>query len=66
MSEPRKCPCGERTSPDPSCDMCDGRTNDPDTGFGGFTDGYLGKHFYSEEEREEYLKHKNEYEDEGD
>ena len=53
---PRKCPCGERTTPDPSCDMCDGWRNDPDTGWGGFTDGYLGKHFNSEEEREDYIR----------
>lgn len=50
----KKCPCGERTSPDPSCDMCDGWQNDPDTGWGGFYDGYLGKHFSSEKERDEY------------
>lgn len=62
----RKCPCGERTSPDPSCDMCDGWQNDPDTGFGGFTDGYLSKHFFSQEERDEYLKNKSKYEEEED
>lgn len=52
--KPRRCPCGENTSPDPSCDMCDGWQNDPDTGWGGFTDHYLGKHFDSEKERDEY------------
>ena len=57
----KKCPCGRRTSPDPCCDMCDSWTNDPDTGWGGFTDGYLGKHFNSEEERQEYIN-KNGYE----
>tara|TARA_R100000781_G_scaffold113591_1_gene82407 strand:+ start:11081 stop:11281 length:201 start_codon:yes stop_codon:yes gene_type:complete len=55
-----KCPCGERTTPDPCCDMCDGWTNDPDTGWGGFTDGYLKKHFNSEEERKDYIE-KNGY-----
>jgi hypothetical protein len=51
-----KCPCGARTSPDPLCDMCDGWQSDPDTGWGGFTDHYLGKHFNSETEREDYIK----------
>lgn len=54
------CPCGSNTSPDPSCDMCDGWTNNPDTGWGGFTDHYIGTHFDSEEERDEYIK-KNGY-----
>ena len=58
-----KCPCGARTTPDPSCDMCDGWQNNPDTGWGGFTDGYLKKHFYSEEERQEYKEHLKKYED---
>lgn len=58
----RKCPCGENTSPDPLCDMCDGWRNDPDTGWGGFTDGYLGKHFNSEKEREDYIKDMEDYE----
>ena len=40
--------------------MCDGWTNDPDTGWGGFTDGYLKKHFNSEEERKDYIE-KNGY-----
>ena len=52
MSEPRTCPCGAQTSPDPSCDMCDGWTHDPDTGWGGFYDGYKGKHYSSEEEQQ--------------
>lgn len=51
----RTCPCGARTTPDPSCDMCDGWTSDPDTGWGGFTDHYLGQHFESEEERKKYI-----------
>ena len=55
----KKCPCGARTTPDPSCDMCDGWQNDPDTGWGGFTDNYLGKHFNSERERSEYISKKD-------
>ena len=49
-----KCPCGERNSPDPSCDICDDWTHDPDTGWGGFTDGYAGRHFDSFEKQSEY------------
>lgn len=52
---PTTCPCGARTIPDPSCDMCDGWQNDPDTGWGGFHDGHLGKHFNSEEERQDFI-----------
>ncbi len=47
----RTCPCSEkRTSPDPSCDMCDGHKNDPDTGWGGYTNHFTGKHYNSEQE----------------
>ncbi len=46
------------------CDACDAESNDPDTGWGGFTDHFLGKHFMSEEERSEYIKScKSEIED---
>lgn len=58
-----KCPCGKQTYPDPLCDMCDGWQNDPDVGWGGFTDWYLGRHFNSEEERKEYLKHRSDDEE---
>ena len=51
----KTCPCGDRTSPDSSCDMCDGWTNDPDTGWGGFTDGYIGIHFDSKEDRDKHI-----------
>lgn len=63
--EPRKCPCGQRITPDPSCDMCDGWTNDADTGWGGFTDHYRGKHYNSEEEREDddFDNEEEDYED---
>jgi hypothetical protein len=50
-----KCPCGNSTTPDPLCDMCDSARNSPDTGREGFTDHYLGQHFYSREERQEYI-----------
>lgn len=60
----RKCPCGERTSPDPSCDMCDGWQNNANTGWGGFHDGFLGKDFDNEEEREKYREELKNREDE--
>lgn len=45
------CPCSlKRTSPDPLCDMCDGHRSDPDTGWGGYTNHFTGKHYNSEEE----------------
>jgi len=47
------CPYG---SYDPSSDVCDGCRTDPDTGWGGFTDHMLGKHFSNEEERDKYLE----------
>lgn len=60
-----KCPCGANTTPDPMCDMCDGWTTDPHTGWGGFRDHYLGRDFDSEEEREEYIR-ENGYEPQDD
>ena len=60
------CPHGSGNSPDPCSDVCDGCQNDPDTGWGGFTDHSLGKHFYNEEERRNYIKEKNLLEDESD
>ncbi len=49
---------------DPMSDVCDGCMNDPDTGWGGFTDGRVGKHFNSEEERDNYYE--NYFDDEDD
>lgn len=54
------CPYG---SYDPTSDICDGCRNDPDTGWGGFTDHALGAHFYSEDERKEYEKRMEDFED---
>ena len=47
-----QCPWGETYSNE--SDICDHCQNDPDTGWGGFTDHRLGKHFYSTEERARY------------
>lgn len=51
-----KCPCGERTTPNPLCDMCDGETHDENTGWGGYNNHYLGKTFNNESEEREYLE----------
>jgi len=51
---------------DPSSDLCDDCTYDPDTGtLGGFTDHSIKKHFDTEEERKEYYEnHMNDEDDE--
>ena len=54
--------CDHRTfsgGPDPMSDVCDGCRNDPDTGWGGFTDHSIGKHFDSDEEYDEYIKNES-------
>ena len=45
--------CGE---PDSLSDWCDECRNDPDTGWGGFTDHSVGEHFMTETERQEYYE----------
>lgn len=62
MKNCRQCPHSSCGSPDPSCDICDGCRNDPDTGWGGFTDHSIGRHFNSEEERNEYFRNYEDYE----
>lgn len=51
---------------DPLSDYCDECMNDPDTGWGGFTDHRAGKHFNSEQEQEDYYKTYDDLFDEGD
>jgi len=41
---------------DPNSDMCDSCMCDSDTGWGGFYDHRVGKHFDSEEEQNEYYE----------
>ena len=41
---------------DPMSDICDGCMNDPDIGWGGFTDHRVDKHFSNEKEQEDYYK----------
>ena len=36
--------------------MCDADSSDPDTGWGGFTDHRVNKHFYSHKEQRDYYK----------
>lgn len=42
-----KCPHSSFGSRDPLSDICDGCTSDPDTGWGGFTDHSINRHFNS-------------------
>lgn len=39
---------------DAESDICDNCVCDPDTGWGGFTDHSIGKHFNSDEEAKRY------------
>ena len=55
--------CQYGSSPDPSSDICDGCRSDPDTGWGGFTDHSIGKHFNNEDERDDYYKRREDFED---
>lgn len=59
--------CGER---DALSDICDECICDPDTGWCGFTDHSIGKHFNSQEEAneyyEKYIYNNDEYSDEED
>lgn len=48
--------CSYGSSPDPMSAVCDGCRNDADTGWGGFTDHSIGKHFNSDEEANEYYE----------
>lgn len=64
MRKCKNCPSSSWGKRDSLSDICDGCQEDPDTGWGGFTDHSLGKHFNSYEEREEYLRNYDEDEDE--
>lgn len=49
--------CGwGHTTPVGDCDACDSWTHDPNTGWFGFTDHYLGMSFNNQEEKDEYIK----------
>ena len=52
-------------SRDASSDICDGCMNDPDTGWGGFTDHSIDVHFKSNDERDKwYDEHRDDEDDE--
>lgn len=61
MPNCKNCPWGETYSNESN--ICDHCQNDPDTGWGGFTDHRLGRHFYTVEER---TKYEREYADRDD
>lgn len=54
MSKCSNCPHSWGGCYDSSSDWCDACRHDPDTGWGGFTDHSIGKHFNSEKERNTY------------
>ena len=60
MPNCRTCPHGPYSNESDICDHC---RNDPDVGWGGFTDHKLGRHFYTEAER---AKYEREYADRDD
>ena len=51
MPNCRTCPHGPYSNESDICDHC---RNEPDVGWGGFTDGKYGRHFYTEKERAKY------------
>lgn len=46
---------------DPFCDACDGISNDPHTGWGGFRDHSVNKDFKTEEERRKWYEDNPDY-----
>ena len=64
MSKCSTCEYATFGAMDPSSDICDGCQNDPDTGWGGFTDHSTGRHYNSEGERDdEHSLFGDDYED---
>ena len=51
-----KCSSCQYGGYNPLSDICDECMEDPDTGWGGFTDHRVGKHFNSREEQTEYYR----------
>lgn len=54
MSNCKTCPYSFGGNYDPSSDWCDECMCDADTGWGGFTDHRVGKHFNNDEEQQAY------------
>lgn len=63
MSKCSNCEWASFGGSDPSSDICDGCRTDPDTGWGGFTDHSIGKHFNTEKERTKYEREHEDFED---
>jgi len=61
MKKCSECKYGPYSS---SSDFCDGCMQDPDTGWGGFTDHRAGRHFDNKEEQKDFYE--NSYENEDD
>ena len=63
-----KCKNCEYGGYNPCSDICDSCTHDPETGWMGFTDHRVGKHFDNEEEQSDYYEKyfDEEYDDEDD
>lgn len=55
------CPHGPRS---PLSDICDGCTCDPDTGWGGFTDHSVNRHFNTVKEQQDYMDNLTDEEEE--
>lgn len=58
-----RCPHNE-SGYDPYSNVCESCMHDPDTGWGGFTDHRVDRHFYTQEEQVRYYE--EEYDDEYD
>ncbi len=52
----KKCSCCQYGGYNPLSDICDSCIHDNDTGWFGFTDHRVGKHFNNEDEQSEYYK----------
>lgn len=53
MSRCGSCPYGGYSK---TSDICDGCRNEPDVGWGGYTDNATGRHYNSEREERDYYK----------
>ena len=56
MSKCKNCPYSFGGERDSLSDWCDSCTNDPDTGWGGFTDHSVGEHFMDEQEQKQHYE----------
>jgi hypothetical protein len=66
MRKCKNCKHSSCGAPDPCCDICDECRHDGDTGWCGFTDHSVGKHFYTEDEQKNYYKNHDLLDDDDD